>query len=566
MISSVAKVINPAWLTGPILDKELRIASRRRRSYVLRSGYLVLLIILVAVAWATTVLTGSRTSTTWQTSRMGEIGWALVLTITWSQFLAAQILAAVMLSNSIGDEIRRRTIDVLMTTPINCVQIVLGKLFSRLFQLILLLAVALPLLAVIRVFGGIQWEHVVSALSITVTATIFVGSLSMFLSTKVHRPYLVILIMTILLVVAYSVGSLPFVFGVWSSTFASIMQHVNPFAAMMRISRGAFSGTGMAGAYFSLPLHCLTIAAASLLVLFASAYGLRRSALETVLAADAHGESSFWKRLAMASLFGARRFSSTAYTIRPVKGSPIIWKELARPFRQSLGANVIAFVILSAILLAICSTIYVLKSSSATPSASFGLYNMFTGGLRLIATIRTASMAATSVAKEKEAHTLPILLGTSLEPEQIIRGKALIAFWRNAPAWLILALATPAFYLLVMTTDPSIRFGRFVVFHVFMSPLDLAAYVVFLVGLGLYFSVRLKSSTSAVIATIGSLLGLIVVRRFAYTLLSVLVVRTAARGFETGYVMIQIVTIAAHAIIGLLLLRRAQRRLRPNIF
>jgi hypothetical protein len=162
LISSFSSFINPSWLTGPIFDKELRVSSRRRRNYVLRSAYLLVLVFLVAGAWSIALLSGSGKSVAWQVSRSAEIGRSLVLTITWFQFLTAQVLAAVMLSNSISDEIRRGTMDVLMTTPINCVQIVLGKLFSRLFQLILMLAVSLPLLAVIRVFGGIQWDYVVS--------------------------------------------------------------------------------------------------------------------------------------------------------------------------------------------------------------------------------------------------------------------------------------------------------------------------------------------------------------------------------------------------------------------
>ena len=109
LISSLSSFINPSWLTGPTFDKELRVSSRRRRNYVLRSAYLLVLVILVAAAWSTALLRGSGKSVAWQVSRMAEVGRSLVLTITWFQFLSAQILAAVMLSNSISDEIRRGT-------------------------------------------------------------------------------------------------------------------------------------------------------------------------------------------------------------------------------------------------------------------------------------------------------------------------------------------------------------------------------------------------------------------------------------------------------------------------
>ena len=41
--SAIRKVLSPSWLTGPIFGKELRVSSRRRRNYVLRFVYLMLL-------------------------------------------------------------------------------------------------------------------------------------------------------------------------------------------------------------------------------------------------------------------------------------------------------------------------------------------------------------------------------------------------------------------------------------------------------------------------------------------------------------------------------------------
>ncbi|MDH4241055.1 MAG: ABC transporter permease, partial [Phycisphaerae bacterium] len=316
LVSSFSRFINPSRLTGPIFDKELRVSSRRRRNYVLRSAYLLVLVVFVAGAWSMALLSSSRTSVAWQVSRTAEIGRSLVLMITWFQFLTAQILAAVMFSNSISDEIRRGTMDVLMTTPINCVQIVLGKLFSRLFQLILVLAVSLPLLAVIRVFGGIQWDYVVSALSITLTATVFVGSLSMFLSTRFRRSYPVILIMTTFLVVAYLTMIPLSFFRSSSSVLMSVILHINPFAAMTKVTLSAFPGSRAGTIFFSLPLHCLVMGGASMFILFASAFRMRRHALDTFLGTNAGRKLPIWKRNFISSAFKSK---SSFSTIRPIR-------------------------------------------------------------------------------------------------------------------------------------------------------------------------------------------------------------------------------------------------------
>jgi len=142
LINSVSSFLNLFWLTGPIFDKELRVSSRRKRNFVLRSAYVVLLTIFVVIVWLSVVK--FQGTAAYQKSRMGIAGKTVITTIVTFQFVATQLIAIIMLSTSISDEIYHRTLGVLMTTPINSFQIVMGKLFSKLLQLILLLAISLP--------------------------------------------------------------------------------------------------------------------------------------------------------------------------------------------------------------------------------------------------------------------------------------------------------------------------------------------------------------------------------------------------------------------------------------
>ena len=59
LISSFSRFVNPSRLTGPIFDKELRVSSRRRRNYVLRSAYLLVLVVFVVGAWSIAFLSSS---------------------------------------------------------------------------------------------------------------------------------------------------------------------------------------------------------------------------------------------------------------------------------------------------------------------------------------------------------------------------------------------------------------------------------------------------------------------------------------------------------------------------
>ena len=82
----VFKLLSLSWLTGPIFEKELRVSSRRRRNYVLRFAYLVLLTIFLVLFWLQWV--PSRGSGVYQSSRMAEAGKIIIAFIIWFQFIA----------------------------------------------------------------------------------------------------------------------------------------------------------------------------------------------------------------------------------------------------------------------------------------------------------------------------------------------------------------------------------------------------------------------------------------------------------------------------------------------
>jgi ABC-type transport system involved in multi-copper enzyme maturation permease subunit len=192
--SSVCKILSLSWLTGPIFDKELRVSSRRKRNYLLRFAYIILLSIFILSVWFSIIGIRNSGSAVYISSRLSQAGRQVIIMIAWFQFIACQLIAVVMLSSSISDEIHAGTLGVLMTTPISSFQIVVGKLLSKLLQLILLLAISLPLLAIVRIFGGVSWDYVVSSVCITLTATLLAGALSFLLSIAYRHAYTVILV------------------------------------------------------------------------------------------------------------------------------------------------------------------------------------------------------------------------------------------------------------------------------------------------------------------------------------------------------------------------------------
>ena len=54
-VNSILSWLRPSRLTGPLFDKELRVLSRRRRTYAVRVAYLAALALFVGVKWASVV-------------------------------------------------------------------------------------------------------------------------------------------------------------------------------------------------------------------------------------------------------------------------------------------------------------------------------------------------------------------------------------------------------------------------------------------------------------------------------------------------------------------------------
>ena len=121
LTSTFSNLFDPARLFGPIFAKELRVSSRRKRNYITRFAYLVFLTGFLSVIWLDAV-DFTVSSGTHVASRLAQAGKQIIVTLVWFQFYATQLIAVVMLSTAISDEIYHRTLGLLMTTPINSFQ------------------------------------------------------------------------------------------------------------------------------------------------------------------------------------------------------------------------------------------------------------------------------------------------------------------------------------------------------------------------------------------------------------------------------------------------------------
>ncbi|MBX5437315.1 MAG: ABC transporter permease [Alicyclobacillaceae bacterium] len=165
---------------NPLLRKEFRQRMRTARAPVVISGYLVSMSALTfallyeSVQGQTLLLLPARSE-------------QIFVALSWLQMTVAAFLTPAFAAGSVSGERERRTLPVLLTTPLSPFSILAGKILSSSALLALLLMVTLPLYSLVFLFGGAVPQEVVSVFAFQLFTIVLIAALSVFWSTVVLR-------------------------------------------------------------------------------------------------------------------------------------------------------------------------------------------------------------------------------------------------------------------------------------------------------------------------------------------------------------------------------------------
>lgn len=185
--------------------KELRGRMRGKRAFVLLTIYLV---ILGGFAWMIELLLEQALSNNFgaQTFATAQIGRGVFIALLLLETLLVMFLAPAFTAGAISLEREKQTIDMLITTPISSLAIVLGKLFSALTYVFLLIFASIPLTALVFVFGGVAPEDVVKGYVMLLVTAIGLGCIGLFCSALFRRTQAATVV-TYFLVLALTLGA-----------------------------------------------------------------------------------------------------------------------------------------------------------------------------------------------------------------------------------------------------------------------------------------------------------------------------------------------------------------------
>ncbi|MEM9915585.1 MAG: hypothetical protein AAF911_11540 [Planctomycetota bacterium] len=445
------------WRLGPGNPMVVRIVeggSRRMQHLFVRMGYLGLLVLLVVIG----LLSGGGLGENVSLGNLAIAGSQVFRLIAYGQVLGVCLLAPLFMAGAIASEQSGKTYNILLTTPLSNLQIVLGSLAGRLFFVLALLLSGLPLFAVVLVFGGVRTGSVFMAFAVAACTAIFVGSVAVTLSVLRAGGRKAVFVFVIV-IAAYLVGLYALDRGLlrvldrepyttWLTALhpilvleSSLLTDYRPPPPEVLVDYpallAAFRGSPF-GAFVAWTLG------GSLLMVLGCALGLRQIG---------QGEAKWL--IALKAKLRLNRGERT-HAAREVTGNPIAWREANTRGKVAggiLGRYGFAFLGWSAAGLLVwlyhTGRLPQLPASNAAGGGLMAPHEVFHRLLTILLVLEVALvtlvaiyMSAGCVSREREDGTLDIMLTTPVSPRQYIWGKL-----RGLVRFLSLMIAVPVLTL-----------------------------------------------------------------------------------------------------------------------
>ena len=484
---------------GPVFNAELLTTARRPRYYVIRFAYGLIILFQIYLSYQSRAWMLSSGQGTLRIRDMADFGQSLFTTFAVVQAVVIVFLTPALVGGAIADERQRKTLHYLLTSQLSSAQIVVGKLAARLLHVGVLVALGLPVVSLIGLFGGVDFRLLLVTYAATLTTAYFLATGSILVSVVSRRPREAISLIYGLEIVWLVVPTmLIYTLPRSGEPWATIAGWVNPPLEYLALTSPFYLRVA------TTDLWTATAWGMGLQVLYGTAFVILAAArLRPSFRND--GGTSAWSR-GFARLQGKRRWFP-----RPECGDDaMLWKEmhvsrtggLTKGTLVLMGVSLVgvigysAFGFLSDAMDEMWRDGYFAHGSARSDfngflrGVSFGVYVLWLLGV--------ASTAATGMTSEREEDQWTSLTTTPLTGVEILRAKLI------GPVWGLRLVA----YLLFLLWGVGLAVGSIHPFGLFACLVEFFVFTWFLTALGNFFSLRSKNSTRALAATIGTLIFL----------------------------------------------------------
>ncbi|MEO2032024.1 MAG: ABC transporter permease [Planctomycetaceae bacterium] len=396
---------------GPIFAREALTAPRRLRHYLLRSGYVAfLLVLLYTIRQATIGFQDVQFSG--DIAGFSQLVFQIfaLLQLTLATFFATLFTAA-----NVAQEKDRRTLILLLMTDMRNRELALGKLFASLLIVGVLLATSLPVFGMLRLLGGVTWMQIVWAELIIAAAALAAGSWGCLVAFWRQQTFqtLAISVLGVVMALAAVEGTITIVGP--ESPLTRWLTHASPVRALLQILNP------LGDSQLAVEQNPALISVAFLLSLTAGFTLLTIARMRVWNPSQALRQSASEEESEPATASATSRVRH-----RAVWNNPVLWKEVVtRGYGRRMIWIKTAYVVLALLIgLGVGSGTSDRLVLGMVSPAGFGFL-----GTAIISLLLINAQAVTSITTERDMNTLDILLATDLNAREFMLGKIVGAAW-----------------------------------------------------------------------------------------------------------------------------------------
>ncbi len=186
------------WKWNPVFKMEKMTSSRSGKMSVIVFGMNLILTVTALIMLYTIAH---------ETGYTGEIPYQsfiqLYRMIAFFEFTLILLIVPALTSGAVSGERERQTLDLLLSTKMNCWDIIVGKLGASFRTVLIVIMSGFPVLSLVFIYGGISEFDIVFLFAYYVITALFTGSLGIMLSalfkktaTSTAVSYIILLLLT----------------------------------------------------------------------------------------------------------------------------------------------------------------------------------------------------------------------------------------------------------------------------------------------------------------------------------------------------------------------------------
>lgn len=203
-----------------IMVKELRSRMRGRRAFIVLTIYLGILALItygmyVVVAPNARGMVGGGGFGFGQANASALIGQSIFSALSIFQLILVCFIAPAFTAGQISLEREKQTLDLLVSTPMRPGAIVIGKLAAALAFVVLMIVAAVPITAIVLMYGGAAVDDIVRQQLVLLATALMLGTVGLFFSAWLKRTQAAT-VLTYITMLALTLGT-ALIFGFWTA-------------------------------------------------------------------------------------------------------------------------------------------------------------------------------------------------------------------------------------------------------------------------------------------------------------------------------------------------------------